>query len=61
MAHELRREGVRLVRRLPDLQLIDREDRRQPDSAEGQQQRGAPLVQRRTLLRLLQYGDVEPM
>ena len=36
-----------------------RGDRLQPDGAEGLQQRGAPPGQRRTLLRLLQYGDVE--
>ena len=59
MAHELRRQGVRILRRLRHLQQIARKDRLQPDGAEGLQQRGAPPGQRRTLLRLLQYGDVE--
>ena len=59
--YELRRQGVRIVRRLPDLQQIARADRLQPGGPEGQQQRGTPPGQRRTLLRLLQYGDVEPI
>ncbi|MFM7978472.1 MAG: hypothetical protein ACKPKO_04075, partial [Candidatus Fonsibacter sp.] len=49
----------RLVRRLPHLQQIAREDRLQPDGTECLQQRGAPPGQRHTLLRLLQCGDVE--
>ena len=60
MAHELRRQGMRIVRRLPHLQQIAREDRLQPDGAEALQQRGAPNGHHHTLLRLLQYGDVEP-
>ena len=59
-AHELRRQGLRIVRRLPHLQHIARGDQLQPDGAEGLQQRGAPPGQHHTLLRLLQYGNVEP-
>ncbi|MFM7987725.1 MAG: hypothetical protein ACKPKO_51280, partial [Candidatus Fonsibacter sp.] len=50
---------MRLVRRLPHLHQIAREDILQPGGATGLQQRGAPFGQRHTLLYILQYDDVK--
>ena len=55
MAHRLRRQGVRVVQGLPDLQQSPHEDRLQSDRADGQQQRSPPPGQYNTVV----YKNVE--
>ena len=59
MAHELRRQSVRVARRLPVLQQSGREDILQFDCAQGQQQWALPPKQYHTILRVLYYRQVK--